>query len=208
MSFKKNKYHVIKSAISKDLAKVSYNYLLIKRNAIAYMRENNYLAPFDNNFGTWDDEQVPNTFSIYGDPLIETLLLYIKPKMIKATGLNLYQTYSYARTYKSGDILKKHKDRPSCEYSTTLCIGYDTSNIKEEKYNWPIYIKSHNGEVKSVMLNPGDMVIYRGCEVEHWRDVFKGLNHSQIFLHYNDKNGKYSEINDGREFLGLPSVNI
>ena len=39
------------------------------------------------------------------------------------------------------------------------------------------------------------------------RDNFKGLNHAQVFLHYNDKNGKYGEINDGREFLGLPSVN-
>ena len=79
MSFSKSGYIIIKKAISKELAKIAYNYLLIKRNAIAHMRENDYLAPFDNNFGTWDDKQVPNTFSIYGDPLMETLLLYIKP---------------------------------------------------------------------------------------------------------------------------------
>ena len=115
MSFSKSGYIIIKKAIPKELAKIAYNYLLIKRNAIAHMRENDYLAPFDNNFGTWDDKQVPNTFSIYGDPLMETLLLYIKPKMIKGTKLKLYETYSYARTYKPGDILKKHKARFSCE---------------------------------------------------------------------------------------------
>jgi len=192
MSFKKNKYHVIKSAISKDLAKVSYNYLLIKRNAIAYMRENNYLAPFDNNFGTWDDEQVPNTFSIYGDPLMETLLLYIKPKMIKATGLNFYQTYSYARTYKSGDILKKHKDRPSCEISTTLFLGGD---------KWPIYLNNGKKDIK-INLKEGDMLIYKGCDLEHWREPFNGEVCVQTFLHYST-NEKL--LNDTRPMLGLNS---
>jgi hypothetical protein len=192
MSFKKNKYHVIKSAISKDLAKVSYNYLLIKRNAIAYMRENNYLAPFDNNFGTWDDEQVPNTFSIYGDPLMETLLLYIKPKMMKATGLNLYQTYSYARTYKSGDILKKHKDRPSCEISTTLFLGGD---------KWPIYFNNGKKNIK-INLKEGDMLIYKGCDLEHWRETFNGEVCVQTFLHYST-NEKL--LNDTRPMLGLNS---
>jgi len=192
MSFKKNKYHVIKSVISKDLAKVSYNYLLIKRNAIAYMRENNYLAPFDNNFGTWDDEQVPNTFSIYGDPLMETLLLYIKPKMIKATGLNLYQTYSYARTYKSGDILKKHKDRPSCEISTTLFLGGD---------KWPIYLNNGKKDIK-INLKEGDMLIYKGCDLEHWREPFNEEVCVQTFLHYST-NEKL--LNDTRPMLGLNS---
>jgi len=192
MSFKKNKYHVIKSVISKDLAKVSYNYLLIKRNAIAYMRENNYLAPFDNNFGTWDDEQVLNTFSIYGDPLMETLLLYIKPKMIKATGLNLYQTYSYARTYKSGDILKKHKDRPSCEISTTLFLGGD---------KWPIYLNNGKKDIK-INLKEGDMLIYKGCDLEHWREPFNGEVCVQTFLHYST-NEKL--LNDTRPMLGLNS---
>jgi hypothetical protein len=50
------------------------------------------------------------------------------------------------------------------------------------------------------------MVIYKGCEVEHWRDAYKGLNHAQVFLHYNEKQGKYNNINDGRLFLGLPSI--
>ena len=190
MSFKTKGYLIIKNAISKELAKIAYNYLLIKRNAIAHMRENNYLAPFDNNFGTWNDGQVPNTFSIYGDSLMETLLLYVKPKMIKGTKLKLYETYSYARTYKLGDILKKHKDRSSCEISTTLFLGGD---------KWPIYLNDGKKDIK-INLNEGDMLIYKGCDLEHWRKPFNGEVCVQVFLHYST-NKKL--LNDTRPKLGL-----
>ena len=190
MSFKTKGYLIIKNAISKELAKIAYNYLLIKRNAIAHMRENNYLAPFDNNFGTWDDGQVPNTFSIYGDSLMETLLLYVKPKMIKGTKLKLYETYSYARTYKLGDILKKHKDRSSCEISTTLFLGGN---------KWPIYLNDGKKDIK-INLNEGDMLIYKGCDLEHWRNQFNGEVCVQVFLHYST-NKKL--LNDTRPKLGL-----
>ena len=190
MSFKTKGYLIIKNAISKELAKIAYNYLLIKRNAIAHMRENNYLAPFDNNFGTWDDGQVPNTFSIYGDSLMETLLLYVKPKMIKGTKLKLYETYSYARTYKLGDILKKHKDRSSCEISTTLFLGGN---------KWPIYLNDGKKDIK-INLNEGDMLIYKGCDLEHWRKPFNGEVCVQVFLHYST-NKKL--LNDTRPKLGL-----
>jgi|TARA_R100000479_G_scaffold80494_1_gene39086 hypothetical protein len=190
MSFKTKGYLIIKNAISKELAKIAYNYLLIKRNAIAHMRENNYLAPFDNNFGTWNDGQVPNTFSIYGDSLMETLLLYVKPKMIKGTKLKLYETYSYARTYKLGDILKKHKDRSSCEISTTLFLGGN---------KWPIYLNDGKKDIK-INLNEGDMLIYKGCDLEHWRKPFNGEVCVQVFLHYST-NKKL--LNDTRPKLGL-----
>jgi hypothetical protein len=39
--------------------------------------------------------------------------------MEKHTKLKLIPTYSYARIYKKGDVLHRHKDRFSCEISTT-----------------------------------------------------------------------------------------
>ena len=55
---------------------------------------------------------------------------------------------------------------------------------------------------------PGDLVIYRGCEIEHHRKPLKGKNQAQVFLHYNNKNGPYGEENlfDGRPFVGLPAT--
>ena len=87
---------------------------------------------YDNGMlGTWGDTQIPNTYSIYGDPAFDTLLMKMLPVMKKETGLDVVPTYSYARMYKKGDELKKHKDRPSCEISTTLNLGGDT---------WPIFL--------------------------------------------------------------------
>jgi hypothetical protein len=76
---------------------------------------------YDNGmFGTWTDTQIPNTYSHYADPVMETLLVKMLPVMKQQTGLDLIPTYSYARAYKKGDTLHRHKDRPSCEISTTI----------------------------------------------------------------------------------------
>jgi len=53
-------------------------------------------------------------------------------------------------------------------------------------------------------MKPGDMLIYRGDEVEHWREPLMGNNHAQAFLHYNEKEGKYNIPYDGRPLLGMP----
>jgi hypothetical protein len=121
--------------------------------------------------------------------------------MEKETGLKLNTNYSYARIYKKGDILKRHKDRFSCEISTTLNLGGDV---------WPIYLdptgKENNKGIK-VILNPGDMLVYKGNELEHWREPFTGEKCAQVFLHYNNiatENAK-DNIFDRRPHLGLPA---
>jgi hypothetical protein len=68
------------------------------------------------------------------------------------------------------------------------------------------YIPSKAKGVK-VDLHPGDMLVYRGNFLEHWRDAFTGTDCGQVFLHYNNKATKGSEDNkfDKRAHLGLPS---
>ena len=184
-------YKVVKEAISFELANFLYNYFLLKREAVQYMYNTNMI--YDSGIlGTWKDEQIPNTYSIYGDPVFDTLLMKVLPIMNRETGLEVVPTYSYARIYKKGDILHKHKDRPSCEISTTLNLGGDP---------WPIFL-----EGKQVDLDVGDMLIYEGCKLEHWREPFEGDNCGQVFLHYNNRNGQFKDINifDGRHKLGTP----
>jgi len=201
MSFKKNKYTVLKNVISKDVADMAYSYLLNKRKVAEVLLNERFISPFTQYFGVWNDEQVPNTYSHYSDILMETLLEKVKPTMEKHTGLKLSPTYSYARIYKNGDILARHKDRYSCEISTTLNLGGD---------KWPIYLdptgKKGQAGIK-VNLNPGDMLIYSGCELEHWREEFKGKNCGQVFLHYNKTGSKTAKKNylDKRPLLGVPS---
>ena len=202
MSFAKNKFVVIKQVISPELTDFIYKYFLMKRTAAYTLHENNYFA--DKKYylitGTWGDSQVPDAYAHYSDIVMETLLLKVHPIMEKITKLKLYPSYSYARIYNKGNVLKRHKDRFSCEISTTLNLGGD---------NWPIYLEpsgKQNMKGVKIDLKPGDMLIYRGCDLEHWRDEFKGKLCSQVFLHYNNKKTKNSKKNlfDGRPHLGLP----
>jgi len=120
---------------------------------------------------------------------METLLVMAKPVLEKYLKMSLIPTYAYARVYEKGSDLKKHKDRKSCDFSTTMNLGGDS---------WPIFIDD-----KKVNLKPGDMLIYRGCDFTHWREKFKGKFCSQVFLHYNDAKDK-DNLFDGRKHLGLP----
>jgi hypothetical protein len=131
---------------------------------------------------------------------METLLVKLLPIMEKETGLKLNPNYSYARIYKKGDILKRHKDRFSCEISTTLNLGGDL---------WTIYLEPSGKEnLKGIKvdLKQGDMLVYKGNELEHWREEFKGENCAQVFLHYNNVKTKGADKNiyDTRPHLGLP----
>jgi len=200
MSFQEKKYQVIKEAVSYELANFCFNYFLLKRDAVDYMYEHNIHSESPL-LGTRKDQQVPGVYSHYGDFVMETLLVKVLPIMMKETGLDLVPTYSYARVYEKGSILHRHKDRPSCEISTTLNLGGDP---------WPIFIDKSGGENnkgEEVNLKPGDMLVYSGCELEHWRDEFQGNLCAQVFLHYNHKNGQFAESNlfDKRQMLGLPS---
>ncbi len=134
-----------------------------------------------------DDKQVPGTPAIYGDPIMERLLARLAPTVGGIVGLALYPTYSYFRVYRPGDTLPKHVDRPSCQISMTLSLGF------EAPAPWPIWFAGTDGSSRAFHLAPGDAAIYRGMDVPHWRDAFAGTYAAQVFLHYVDQNGPYSE---------------
>ena len=213
-NFKKDRFIVIEKAVDPKIANFVYNYFLMKRQVARTMFDARYISPFTTEFGVWNDDQVPNTYSHYSDIAMETLLLAVQPIMEKQTGLKLIPTYSYARIYKKGDILHRHKDRVSCEISTTLNLGGGC---------WPIYLepdsslggvdektknyKASKSKGVKVMLEQGDMLVYRGNELEHWRDKLSFNDCGQVFLHYNNVETKGSKENiyDRRPHLGLPS---
>jgi len=213
MSFKTKKYQVIKGALSKELANFIFNYMMLQRDAVDWMVKNNKVNPANPFIGTREDKQIPGAYSKYGDWVMETLLMFMIPIMKAKTGMELVPTYSYTRLYEKGNILKRHKDRPSCEISTTLHLGGD---------EWPIFLDPSGqnfvideyknihkpGAPKGIQvdLKVGDMLIYSGCDLEHWREPFQGNICSQVFLHYNHANGPFAKTNllDGRPLLGVP----
>ncbi len=202
-NFKKNKYTIIRKAISKELAEFISNYFSMQKQVLDTCRKARYISPFETLLGYYEteNEQIPNTYSCYSDIAMETLMLKCQPKMEKETGLKLYPAYTYARIYKKGDELKRHKDRFSCEISTTMNLGGDP---------WPIYLEPSGKEgMKGIKINlkPGDMLVYSGCKLEHWREEFEGNECVQVFLHYNNRKtpGAKDNMFDKRPHLGLPS---
>ena len=173
-------YKLVPNLISKDVAEILGQSVLFSK-----------MKHTDN----YQDNQVPYAYSQYANPSLESLLIHLKPKIEEHTGLKLEPTYSYVRVYSLGDKLDKHLDRPSCEISVSI-------NLKYDKSRFPLQI-----EGKTIDLEQGDGFIYRGCDIEHWRDEYQGEEGSQqvqVFLHYVDVNGPYSEYKyDKRSSLGL-----
>ena len=150
---------------------------------------------------TTKDEQCPKSEAIHGTVTFDKLLEDLTPHFEQASGLKLFPTYSYARLYNSQDEeLKVHRDRPACEISATLTLDFEGDV-------WPIYMgnnedKSNATEIK---MSIGDAVMYRGCDIYHWREAYKeGKWQAQVFLHYVDQNGPHAEWKyDKRESLGV-----
>tara|TARA_R110002124_G_scaffold220514_1_gene386315 strand:- start:1596 stop:2201 length:606 start_codon:yes stop_codon:yes gene_type:complete len=192
------KIKIIRNVISKELTLFLHEYLILKKQVYIFLLDNNIVQPKKEFFGTFEDYQVPNTYSIYSATAFETLLNKIQPILEKKLKIKLVPNYSYARLYKKNDNLKRHIDRKSCEISITLNLGGD---------EWPIYIDEtggKNNKGRKIILNPGDLVVYPGDKFEHWRLPFKGKICSQVFLHYNTKTK--NNIYDGREHLGIPNI--
>ncbi len=208
-NFEKDNYVVIKQAISEEIASFVNEYFIMRMRVTAKLFETKMISPFEENYGVFNDNQVPGAFSAYADIAMEVLLNALHPLMEKETGIKLTPNYSYARVYLKGQKLPRHKDRFACEISTTLNLGGDP---------WPIFLEpdeskgnddgvkyiSENTQGIKVDLGPGDMLIYKGNLLEHWREPLEGDRCSQVFLHYNRADQKEPPF-DGRDFLGLPS---
>lgn len=163
------------------------------------------------------DHQCPISKSIRDSVTFDKLLLDLLPHFEEATGLKLLPTYAYARWYSPGETLKIHRDRPACEISATLTLGFEGGV-------WPIFMGTpseeetecartdHAGnvvyakDVGNISMDAGDAVVYRGCDMYHWRDEYsEGKWQAQVFLHYVDANGPNTEwIYDKRGRLNLP----
>jgi hypothetical protein len=148
----------------------------------------------DKNLLTVDD-QCALSYSVYSDPIHAEMQEMYRYKLQSILDLEVFPTYTYSRIYMPKEVLEKHKDRPSCEISITSTLEYDTFDDKP----WELFIENS----EALLLYPGDALIYKGCEAEHWREKFIGVFQSQVFMHYVNKNGKYHEYKyDFRPSLG------
>ena len=201
-SFEKNGYLVIKDLWDPEALyhpvppeKGQYNYWDNNTEHFSH-------APVEN--------QVEGSTSRYWHPQYRRIHSGVRKKLEKEIGRKLYNTYYYDRYYFPGQELTKHADRPACEISVTVHVS---TNLEGEDADWPVCIKTPDtytdkskqtilipGEKHSLVLKPGDGMVYKGCERPHWRDPMpkpkrkkrdfllkrpeKEYYYHQIFFHY------------------------
>ena len=187
--FKNNGYVHLKNALDKNSCEVLTNELkvLVEKKQ------------------TVKDEQCPLSQAIHGSEVFDNLLEAMLPYFEQQSGLKLYPTYSYARLYnQQGEELKIHRDRPACEISATITLGFENDV-------WSIYMGNHEDKADKTKIDMeiGDAVMYRGCDIWHWREpYFEGKWQAQVFLHYVDQNGPHAEWKyDKRESLKISKTN-
>lgn len=157
------------------------NFITVKQSQVLFDEYKNCKEISNNN-----DNQVPDSsYAVLNfRPFLE-LLCAKNMDVANLVGEMVFPTYTYARIYKNGNILKKHVDRPPCEISLSIHLHGD----KE----WPIYMEKSNGEAIGVVLKQGDAVLYLGCDTPHWRNAYEGEEYGQVFLHYVLSNGVHWE---------------
>jgi len=195
-TFTTHGFEIVNTAISQETAK-------LLSTEFEILRRSNFLINGRNpsEIGFLNDSMVPKSFSWYSPFCFEALMVLLHSKMEHTIKKKLLPSYSYGRIYYHGADLKKHIDRPSCEYSASITLETD-SNL------WPIWIDDLYGNSHEVNLNVGDMIVYKGSVLRHWREPFNGNRQIQAFIHFVDEEGPFKDyVFDRRENLGMPVKN-
>lgn len=136
------------------------------------------------------DDQCPLSHSYYNAPQAEAAGRSLVEPLSKLLKLDLEYAYCYARIYQPGEVLTPHTDRESCEISATMTLGHHG-----ESDIWPIFmgVDAEDNVGTPITIGIGDMVMYHGRELLHWRNAYQGAWQTQVFFHYVQKDGEYAE---------------
>jgi hypothetical protein len=157
---------------------VDNNYLIIP-NFISAYRSNKLREEFlrfseDNCLTT--DNQYSNSRGFYNYISFLEILCEKTPKVSEVLEETVLPTYAYSRICENGSTVNPHIDGDACEISLILHLGGDNS--------WKTCIKTPSGQDQYIILNPGDAMIYLGCEKNYWREKYKGNEYVEVSLHY------------------------
>lgn len=149
----------------------------------------------------------------HNTPMGVAMQTYVHEVLKKEFKLPLLPTYSYTRKYIRDAYLGVHSDRPECEVSTTICLDYKSDNGKPWKIwvdnskNWTMtdwsdkdqgYWRTQGVPIRkrksiAIELEPGDILLYQGPNVAHWRDTFMGDYSWHMFIHFYMQNGRLGQ---------------
>lgn len=195
--FTQHGWLTVPNFLDRQMCDTLYQYCRVQAQRIRLKQQHDpahYNKAWD---GTFTDSQAPGNYAFYGDPIQDVVMHQNLDAIMNCVDLELQPAYSYWRLYVEGSDLKNHVDRESCEISVTINLG------QSEVAPWPIHLRTQGG-VHSIGLEPGDALIYRGCDIPHWRDALPKGDCAQVFWHFTDMQGSRRQVWDGRVGAGVP----
>lgn len=207
--FVKNRYVVLRDFIPKDIINMT-----LDTWKTAEHREHVHGAIFkrETNDITFNSPKnsIGKSDGAYCSPWGVALNRYLCDKLRGVLDIDIRETYSYTRKYDRGAYLSSHRDRPACEISTTVCLDYQTDDGKpwviwvDNSKNWVDHdvtktmqeqtqgIPNRQRKSIPISLEVGDVLVYQGPNVAHWRDYLIGDYSYHIFCHFFNAEGMFS----------------
>lgn len=128
------------------------------------------------------DKESPLRYGVHNQSVARFFHHQLAGVVTDLAGEPVKPSYVYVASYQSGAKLEKHSDRPQCEFSITLCLDYSPEPADETP--WPIHLEAA-GDMVTIHQRLGDGLLYRGCQVPHWRDQLpQGNTSTSMFFHY------------------------
>lgn len=195
--FKERGYEIVEGALDKQTCQLLKHQVYLDKRLHAFKHG---VRPDSKMYSVFQ-RPILNSYSVGHAVFTDAVTLLLRPVMESVTGKKLIPTYAYMRIYDKGSELVKHTDREACEVSATITIDAD------DDPSWPIHLTDLQGNDVSVSLRPGDLMVYSGREVPHWRRVNQGGKLIQLFIHYVDADGDLVNFKyDERPILGIQPI--
>ena len=172
--FQKEKYTVVRGILpSAQLAAIQKYFKELRRAG----------------FMLFNDSQVSLRHAIHNDALSIYFHEQLAPLVSRVVGEPVKPSYVYSATYVEDAVLEAHTDRPQCEFTMSMQIGYEPELETGEVSPWALCLDDLRENRIETYLANGDALIYKGCELVHYRDaLFKKHQSTSVFFHFVPEN--------------------
>ena len=131
------------------------------------------------------ESQVDRRYSLHSEPLARFYHQQLAKLVTRIAGEPVKPSYVYFAAYQPGAVLSPHLDRPQCQFSLSFLVDYTPEPT--DVSDWPLFLKKVDAPESptAVYLGVGDGVVYKGCELLHYRDALPENHFStSLFFHF------------------------
>lgn len=138
----------------------------------------------DAGFVAFATDAVATRYMLHKGIVTAYLQVQLRDLISRIVGEPINPSVNYLSCYREGSFLKRHTDRAQCEFSASMLV--DFSPEPEDLSDWPLHLEGEDpAEAYQIDLGIGDMVVYKGRELVHYRNVLpEGRFSTSVFLHY------------------------